>query len=93
MQSAVWLLDQVRVRHVAHEPLASLMTDMLRILSRQMPIADDFDGLLVLEQNLMGLEQFIRRGRLHPERVSDDTLRHLGLARRLLRMAALDVRA
>ncbi len=91
--TAIWLLDQVRLRHQDHEALSSLMADTLRILTRQLPLPNDFQLLQVIEQNLAGLEQFIRRRRLEPARIEEETLRQLGLARRFVRLAALDVRA
>ncbi|MCE5231491.1 family 10 glycosylhydrolase [bacterium] len=93
VRTAIWLLDQVRLRHQDGSPLGTLMADMLRILTRQLPLPDNFSMLQVIEQNLLGLEQFIRRGRLEPLQVDDDVMRYLGLARRFVRMAGLDVRA
>ncbi|MEN6624670.1 MAG: family 10 glycosylhydrolase [Candidatus Sumerlaeia bacterium] len=93
VRTAIWLLDQVRLRHQDGSPLGPLMADMLRILTRQLPMPDNFSMLQVIEQNILGVEQFIRRGRLEPVKVGDDVLRYLGLARRFVRMAGLDVRA
>ena len=93
VRTAIWLLDKVRLRHPDTDPLGALMADMLRILTRQLPEPFDFNTLSVIEQNLAGLEQLIRRRRLSAAAVDEDTLRRLGLARRFVRMALLDVRA
>lgn len=93
VRTAIWLLDQVRLRYRDDTPIGTLMADMLRILSRQLPMPDNFSMLQVIEQNLIGLEQFVRRGRLEPVKVDEEVLRYLGLARRFVRLAGLDVRA
>jgi hypothetical protein len=93
VRAAMFFLERVRQAHESRPKLHDLMSDFLRLLARQFPDPRDFNTLLVIEQNIHGLEQFIRRGYLKSERIPETTLRHLGLARRFVRMALMDVRS
>ena len=93
IRTAAYLLERLRINHENQPILYSLMSDLLRLLSRQMPKPTDFSTLEMIEQNIHGLEQHIRRGRLGTIAGRDGTLRELGLARRFVRMACMDVRS
>lgn len=93
IRTAAFLLSRIRLLHEDQPVIHDLLFDVLRLLTRQMPIPNDFATLQVIEQNLHGLEQFIRRGRLRTTRIPERTMRDLGLARRFVRMACMDVRS
>jgi hypothetical protein len=93
VMTAVFLLDRVRRTHAQQPILRDMLGDILRLLSRQLPLPGDFGLLEVIEENLHGLEQFIRRRRLERLEVTEGTLCDLGLARRFIRLACLDVRS
>lgn len=93
VMTAAYLLDRVRQTHQQDPIVRDLLGDILRLLSRQLPLPSDFGLLEVIEENLVGLEQSIRRGRLKRVNVSEVTLCDLGLARRFIRLACLDVRS
>jgi hypothetical protein len=92
VRAAAYLLSRVRLLHEDQPIIHDLLYDVLRLLARQLPQPSDFSTLQVIEQNLFGFEQFIRRGRLGT-RLPERTMRDLGLARRLIRMACMDVRS
>ena len=93
VMTAAFLLDRVRQAHPQQLILRDLLGDMLRLLSRQLPLPSDFELLEVVEENLMGLEQAIRRGRLKRLEHNEAMMCDLGLARRYIRLACLDVRS
>jgi hypothetical protein len=93
VMTAAYLLDRVRQAHVHNPIVRDLLGDILRLLSRQLPLPRNFDLLEMIEQNLSGLEQAIRRGRLERIEISEEMLCDLGLARRFVRLACLDVRS
>ena len=90
-RTAAALLDRVRLTHEEHTVLHDLLSDLLRLLARQIPEPNDFTTLEMIAQNIHGLEQFIRRGRLASVQMTERTMRDLGLARRFVRMACMDV--
>lgn len=93
VRTAAFLLSRIRLLHEDHPVIYDLLYDLLRLLARQLPTPTDFTILTVIEQNIHGLEQYIRRGRLGKARIPEHTLRDLGLARRFVRMACMDVRS
>lgn len=93
VRTAAILLSRILLSYEDQPMIRDLIHDMLRLLGRQMPLPLDFDVLQVLMQNLHGLEQHIRRGRLGEAGMHERTMRELGLARRFIRMACMDVRS
>jgi hypothetical protein len=93
VSAAVFLIERVRRAHENQRIIHDLLADFLRLLKRELPSMPKFATLQMIEQNLHGLEQYIRRGRLGSSDFPEATLRDLGLARRFIRMACLDVRS
>jgi hypothetical protein len=93
VRTAAYLLSRVRLLHEDQPVIHDLLFDVLRLLAQQLPFPYSFPTLAVIEQNIHGLEQFIRRGRLRSSRIPERTMRDLGLARRFVRMACMDVRS
>ncbi|HOE95502.1 MAG TPA: family 10 glycosylhydrolase [Candidatus Sumerlaeota bacterium] len=91
LQTAAYFLNLVHQTHQDQPELRELTRDILRLISRQSPHPHDFELLRVMEQNLRGLEQAIRRGALGFGSIPERTLIHLGLARRFVRIALMDV--
>ena len=69
------------------------MRDLLRLIERALAEGASFESLEVIYENLAGLQHAIRRGRLGDYAIPESTLRDLGLARRLVRLACMEVRA
>jgi uncharacterized lipoprotein YddW (UPF0748 family) len=90
--TAAYLLDRVRQQYAQQPILHDLLGDILRLVGRQLPAPDDFSLLEVIEENLHGLEQAIRRQQARLE-VDEGTMCDLGLARRFIRLACMDVRS
>lgn len=94
VRAAIYLLERARRTHEDQPRFHDLIADFLRLLARSRHgDGIDFQFLQVIEENMYGLEQFIRRGRLGRDAIPESTLRDLGLARRLVRMASVDARA
>jgi hypothetical protein len=93
VRTAAFWLSRIRLSHEDQPVIHDLLYDLLRLLRRQLPKPNDFNALAVIEQNIHGLEQFIRRGRLGKARIPERTMRDLGLARRFVRLACMDVRS
>ncbi len=93
IRTAAFLLERVRLAHEDMPVIHDLISDFLRLLARQYPFPQDFPTLEMIEQNLHGLEQYIRRGRLGQYGIPERTMRDLGLARRFVRLACMDVRS
>lgn len=92
VRTAAYLLSRVRLQYEDQPMVHDLLFDMLRLLRGQMPEPNSFSTLQMLEQNIHGLEQFVRRGRLG-RLVPERAMRDLGLARRFVRLACMGVRA
>jgi hypothetical protein len=93
VRTAAFLLSRIRQSYEDQPVMYDLLYDILRLLAGQLPQPSDFHTLEVIEQNIHGLEQFIRRGRLGSMRIPESVMRDLGLARRFARMACMDVRS
>lgn len=92
IRTALFLINRVR-RSIENQPaVGEMLNDFIRLLTRQYPHPDNFELLQILEENLLGLEQAIRRGRLGPSPLTEDQMSDLGLARRFVRLACMDVR-
>lgn len=87
-----YLLKRVQANHADNELIYDFMRDFLRLIERAYKGDDSFHSLEVIFENLTGLRNSIRRGRLGRYPVPESTIRDLGLARRLIRVAMLDVK-
>ncbi len=92
IRTATYFLERAGQAHRDLPRLSELIGDFVRLLARQVPSSNEFKGLQMIEQNIHGLEQYIRRGRLGRGTISERTLLDLGLARRYVRMALMDIR-
>lgn len=90
--SVSFLLRRVQANHADNELISDFMKDFLRLIERAYRRADSFHDLEIIFENLSGLQVAIRRGRLGRYPIPESTLRDIGLARRLIRVASLDVR-
>lgn len=91
--AAVFFLKRVRDNHSDNELLRDFMRDFMRVLEGQIKVQTSFGTLEMIFENLAGLITAIRRGRLGDYPVPETTMRDLGLARRTIRLACLNVRA
>lgn len=89
--AAGWLLERVQ-DHYLHDPmLHDLMHDFLRLLVRDPILHDQFRSREVIAENILGLEQYLRRARPGVAPPPPHVMRNLALARRYIQMACLDV--
>lgn len=93
LQSVAHLFRRVQSAHEDNPIVRDLMRDFLRLIGRTEAQGMSFELLETMHANLSGLQDAIRRDRLHGYRVPESTLRDIGLARRLIRLACLDRRA
>lgn len=91
--SAAFLLKRIRNSHRDNPLISDFMRDFLRLVEKAYRGETKFRSLEVIFKNLSGLQDAIRRGRLGDYTVPESTLRDISLARRLTRLACLDVRA
>jgi uncharacterized lipoprotein YddW (UPF0748 family) len=90
--TAIFLLDRVQEQFVDLVELNDLLKDFQKIILLHLRDGLGFETLLQIEENIHGLEQYMRRGRLRDKPVSESVMRDLGIARRYVRMARMDVR-
>lgn len=91
--AVAYLLHRIQASHQDNPLIADFMRDFLRVIEMQLRRGASFAWLEILFQNLTGLQDSIRRGRLEGYHVPEGALRDLGLARRIIRIACLDVRS
>lgn len=91
--SVAFLFQRTRQNHSDNDLIGDLMRDFLRLIDRALSEGTTFGLLQILYENLDGLQDAIRRNRLGGYVVPESTLRDIGLARRLIRLACLDVRS
>jgi hypothetical protein len=91
--SVAFLFQRTRQNHSDNELMRDLMKDFLRLIDRALSEGATFGLLQILYENLDGLQDALRRNRLGGYHVPESTLRDIGLARRLIRLACLDVRS
>jgi hypothetical protein len=87
-----FFLRRVQAEHASNELIFDFMRDILRLLETQVRQGLVFETLQVIFENLTGLQTAIRRGALGDYKIPESTMRDLGLARRIIRLACLDVR-
>lgn len=90
--SAAWLLRRVAGEHSDNPLIRDFMRDFLRLIEKQVRGGASFHHLELILQNLAGLQDAIRRGRLGDYHIPEQSMRHLSLARRIIRLSCLDVR-
>ena len=93
LRSVATLLSRVQAAHRDNELIYDFMEDFLRLIDRALGGGTTFRFLEVILENLDGLQDAIRRGRMGRYPIPESTLRDLGLAERVLRIACLDVRS
>lgn len=91
--AVAYLLHRIQANHQDNDLISDFMRDFLRLIEMQLRKGMSFDDLQMIFENLSGLQEAIRRGRLGAYRIPESTLRDLGLARRIIRIACLDVRS
>lgn len=91
--TAIFLLNRVQEQYVDTIELNDLLKDFQKILLLHLRDELGFETLLQVEENIHGLEQCLRRGRFMQQTVSESVLRDIGMARRYVRMARMDVGA
>ncbi len=93
LPSVALLLRRIGERHAENPLIGDFMRDFLRLVRRAFQDGASYHDLSVILENLVGLQEAIRRRRLGGYHVPESTLRDLSLARRILRLALLDVRS
>ncbi len=91
--AVAFLLHRVQSNHQDNELVGDFMRDFLRLIQAQLSKGASFETLEIILQNLGGLQAAIRRGRLADAAIPESTLRDIALARRIVRLACLDVRS
>lgn len=91
LESVASLCLGLQIRHSDNGLLHDLMRDFFRLIFRAQQEGASFHRLEVMYENLAGLQDAIRRNRLGGYEVGERTLRDISLARRLVRLACLDV--
>lgn len=90
--SVAFLFQRTRENHSDNDLIGDLMRDFLRLIDRALSEGQTIGLLHILYENLDGLQDALRRHRLGGYQVPESTLRDIALARRLIRLACLDVR-
>lgn len=93
LMSVAFLLRRVQARHRDNDLINDFMRDFLRLIEMQVSRGMSFAALQLILENLAGLQTAIRRGRLGAYPIPESVHRDIGLARRIIRLACLDVRA
>lgn len=92
LPSVAYLLRRIQSAHRDSALISDFMRDFLRLIESAVHKGATFQMLEIIFDNLAGLQDAIRRGRLGEYYIPESTLRDIGLARRLVRLACLDVR-
>ena len=93
LQGVAYLLARVQAAHRDNPLISDFMRDFLRLVERAVRQGPDFATLELIFDNLRGLQSAIRRRRRGDYAIPPATLRDIALARRLVRLACLDVRS
>lgn len=93
LAAAALLLRLVQQRHAENALVHDFMRDFVRLVERAYRETTSLEALELICDNLAGLRDAIRRGRLRDYKIGEHTLRDIGLARRLVRLACFDVRS
>ncbi|MBI1784018.1 hypothetical protein HYR69_02635 [Candidatus Sumerlaeota bacterium] len=88
-----FFLKRIQANHRDNDLISDFMRDFLRLVETQVVKGLSFNSLQVILENLAGLQGAIRRGRLGDYHIPESTMRDIGLARKIVRLACLDVRS
>lgn len=91
IRSAIVLLRAVLDMMPDNAIVDDLLNDFLRLLEREQIPALRFVTLQVIAENMRGLEQYLRSRKHSGSEIPEGVLRHLGLARRCIDLAGMDV--
>jgi hypothetical protein len=92
LMSLAHLMRRIQSAHREIELIADLMRDFLRLIERAHQEGTTFHSIEIVYENLAGLQDSIRRGRLGATKIPESTLRDISLARRIARLACLEAR-
>ncbi len=87
-----FFLRRIQTRHRDNGLISDFMRDFIRLIEAQQQKGMTFDTLQIVLDNLEGLQNAIRRGRLGEYSIPETTMRDISLARKTTRLACLDVR-